>query len=126
MAQLRIAPAPERDIEAVLRWSYDQFGEPAVSRYSALVTQAIRDVAAHPQLAGSAHRPEIAASARTYHLIHSREHVAANVGRVRRPRHFLLYRVQPDDTVEIGRVLHDSMDLIRHVPDEYRPKADDD
>jgi toxin ParE1/3/4 len=90
------------------------------------LTQAIRDVAAHPQIAGSARRPEIAASARTYHHIHSRERVAGNVGRVRRPRHFLLYRVRPIDTVEIGRLLHDSMDLSRHVPDEYRPKADDD
>jgi len=35
-------------------------------------------------------------------------------------RHFLLYRTRPDGRVEIGRVLHDSMDLERHLPDNYR------
>jgi toxin ParE1/3/4 len=120
MAQYVIAPAAERDIDAVLLWSYHEFGERAMDRYSALLARAIRDVAADPQLAGSAHRREIAASARTYHLVHSRDRVAAKVGRVRRPRHFLLYRVRPDDTVEIGRVLHDSMDVSRHLPEEYQ------
>jgi toxin ParE1/3/4 len=120
MAQYEIAPAAERDIEAVLRWTYQEFGEQAMERYSALLTQAIRDVVHDPQLARSNRRSEIAASARSYHLIHSRSHVAAKVGRVRRPRHLLLYRTRKDRTVEIGRVLHDSMDLPGHLPDEYR------
>jgi plasmid stabilization system protein ParE len=34
-----------------------------------------------------------------------------------------LYRTQPVGLVEIGRILHDSVDLMRHLPDEYR--ADD-
>jgi toxin ParE1/3/4 len=47
-------------------------------------------------------------------------------GRVSRPRHFLLYcSTRPDGQVEIGRVLHDSMDLQRHLPDEYRADSQD-
>jgi toxin ParE1/3/4 len=72
-----------------------------------------------PDRIGSHKRPEIAAAARTYHLWHSRNRVAKRVGRVKSPRHFLLYRMRPDGQIEIGRVLHDSMDLERHLPDEY-------
>ncbi|MGZ3383204.1 MAG: hypothetical protein ACXVBB_23545 [Isosphaeraceae bacterium] len=64
--------------------------------------------------------PEIAAAARTYHLRNSRDRVKKSIGRVQRPRHFLLYRTTDDGKVEIGRVLHDGMDLTRHLPVEYR------
>jgi toxin ParE1/3/4 len=117
--RLFIAPAAEQDMEAVLRWTQDEWGEQASIRYEALLVQAIMDAAAKPDLPGSSHRPEIAASARTYHLTHSRNHVATKVGRVKRPRHFLLYRTRPDGLVEIGRVLHESMDISKHLPDEF-------
>jgi toxin ParE1/3/4 len=123
MARYEIAPAAARDIEAVLRWTYHEFGERAMERYKALITQAIREVANDPDLPGSTRRSEITAGARTYHLVHSRNHVSAGEGRVRRPRHFLLYRTRPDTTVEIGRVLHDSVDLPRHLPEEYRTSS---
>jgi toxin ParE1/3/4 len=32
------------------------------------------------------------------------------------PRHFLIFRLRRDSAVEIVRVLHDSMDLARHLP----------
>ena len=34
----------------------------------------------------------------------------------RRGRHFLVYRAADGQTVEIGRILHDRMDLQRHLP----------
>jgi hypothetical protein len=43
--------------------------------------------------------------------------------RIRNPRHFLLYRGTESAVVEIGRVLHDSMELKQHVPEEYRNPA---
>ena len=38
-------------------------------------------------------------------------------GAVRRPRYFLIYRVEPDLLV-VGRVLHDAMELARHADPE--------
>ena len=38
-------------------------------------------------------------------------------GVVRRPRHFLIYRVEPALLV-VGRVLHDAMELARHADPE--------
>jgi toxin ParE1/3/4 len=125
--RLFIAPAAEQDMEAVLRWTHDEWGEQARLRYEALLVRAIIDAATNPDLPGSTRRPEIAASARTYHLMHSRNHVATKTSRVKRPRHFLLYRTRPDGIVEIGRVLHESMDIAKHLPDEFRsPNAGDD
>jgi toxin ParE1/3/4 len=118
MPPLFISPAAMEDIEAVLGWTHAEWGKAASLRYEALLIQAILDVAKNPELPGSSIRLEISSSARTYHLFHSRNHVATDVGRVKRPRHFVLYRVRADGTVEIGRVLHESMDLARHLPDE--------
>ena len=120
MPRFILAPAAERDIEQILAWSHEQFGELARLRYEELLVCAIQDVVADPERAGSHHRPEITSAARTYHLRNSREHVSRAEGRVLRPRHFLLYRTLPDGQVEIGRVLHESMDLERHLSQEYR------
>ncbi len=118
--QLILAPAAKQDMEAVLRWTQEEWGEQARLRYEALLVRAVIDVATNPDLLGSSRRPEIAASARTYHLTHSRTHVAIEVGRVKRPRHFLLYRTRRDGIVEIGRVLHESMDIAKHLPVDFR------
>jgi toxin ParE1/3/4 len=117
--RFQISRKAEQDIESILDWTQEHFGERARLRYEALLVRAIRDVVANPERLGSLARPEIASATLTYHLVNSRDRVPARVGRVRRPRHFLLYRVSEDGSVEIGRVLHDTMDLERHVPDDY-------
>ena len=115
MPRYILAPAAQRDVEQILAWSHEQFGERAHLRYEALLIRAIQDVVHNPDRAGSHARPKIAAAARTYHVRRSRDRVKG-LGALR-PRH-LLYRSMPDGQVEIGRVLHDSMDLVRHLPDD--------
>lgn len=117
MSRFRLSPQAEQDIEAILEWTHDEFGEKTRLRYEALLTQAIIDVADDPERAGSHARPEIAAAVRTYHLRHSRNRVKKSIGRIHRPRHFLLYRVNSANKVDIGGVLHDGMELRRHIPD---------
>jgi toxin ParE1/3/4 len=126
MPRLILAPLAQQDMESVLRWTHEHFGADARRRYEALLIQAIIDVSGNADLPGSNRRPEIAPAGRTYHLMHSRNHVTAKVGRVKRPRHFLLYRTRADGLVEIGRVLRESMDLPRHLPDEYRSRSTND
>ncbi len=119
MPRYVVSPAAERDIESILAWTHERFGASGRLRYEALLVRAILDVADDPERIGSRSRPEIAAAARTYHLYHSRNRVESSAGRVRRPRHFLLFRTCDDGHIEIGRVLHDSMDLSRHLPEGY-------
>jgi len=89
-------------MEAILTWTHEKFGEKARLRYEALLARAIMDVAEAPERAGSHARPEIAPEARTYHLRHSGNRVRKSIGRVQRPRHFLLFRISGNGTVEIG------------------------
>jgi toxin ParE1/3/4 len=107
----------KRDIAAILKWSWREFGEAAAWRYEALLSQAMRDIAADPERPGSLSRPEIVTGGRTYHLQFSRENVGGD--RVKAPRHLLLYR-RRGDAVEIARVLHDAQDLKRNLPSAYR------
>jgi toxin ParE1/3/4 len=120
MPEFFVSPLAELDVEAVLEWTKDRFGEDVRLRYKALLTRAILDVANNPELPGSHRRREIDSSARTYHVLHSRNHVDPQLRRIRRPRHFLLYRTRADGSVEIGRVLHEAVDLPQHLPAEYR------
>src|SRR5262245_45994338 len=122
--QIVIAPKARQDIADILAWTLENFGPQMATRYSKLIQTAIEAVAANPELAGSAGRPDIAENCRTYHLFHSRKKAGPRGRRVRNPRHFLLYRVAETDVVQIGRVLHDSMDLEQHLPDEYRKVAE--
>ena len=125
MPRYRLSPLAEADLESILAWTHENFGEEGRLRYEALLVRAILDVANDPQRPGCHSRPELAAGAMTYHFVHSRDHVPKATGRVKKPRHFLLVRVAADGCLEIGRVLHDSMDLERHLPEEYQAPTPD-
>jgi plasmid stabilization system protein ParE len=44
---------------------------------------------------------------------------APSAARVRKPRHFLLYRALTPQSAGVGRVLHEAMDLPKHIPPTY-------
>src|SRR5579864_9276291 len=115
-----IAPKARGDIASILAWTEESFGLQALRRYAKLIATAIEQVAANPELTGSRPRPEIAEHCRTYHLFFSRKSAGRAGDRISRPRHLLLYRVSESGIVEIGRLLHDSMELKAHIPEEYR------
>jgi toxin ParE1/3/4 len=115
-----IAPQARNEIANILAWTEESFGPQALRRYGNLIATAIEQVAANSELAGSCPRPEIADHCRTYHFFFSRKSAGRGRDRVRRPRHFLLYRVTGAGVVEIGRVLHDAMEVKAHLPEEYR------
>ena len=114
-----LSPAARQDVCDVLRWSEQESGATAAARYSSLIKQAVRDVGADPERPGSKKRPEIMIEgARTYHLQFSRSRVVGP--RVKEPRHFLLCRCRADGVIEVARIFHESRDLQRHLPEEYR------
>lgn len=117
--QLVLSGPAKRDIRSIIQWSLRKFGESAALRYEALMLQAFQDLAANPMRPGSKDRPELLVSeARTYHLYFSRGRVFG--AKVKEPRHFILYRKATPLSIEIGRILHDSRDLAKHLPDHYK------
>jgi toxin ParE1/3/4 len=105
---------------AVMKWSLKEFGEAAALRYDALMTQALTDIGDDPERPGVQHRSDLAEGVLVYHLRFSRGRANSALGVVRNPRHFVIYRRRRDQTtvIDILRVLHDSRDLARHLPEE--------
>jgi toxin ParE1/3/4 len=97
----------------------DRFGAGARLRYEILLITGLGDIAADPERPGSSGRPELGSAVRSYHLRHSRERARGFGGFVRTPRHLLLYRATAPGIVGIGRVLHDAMEIERHLPADY-------
>ena len=60
--------------------------------------------------------------ARTYHIGLSRERARTATGVVHKPRHFILYRRREDNRniADVGRILRDDRDLVRHLPESFR------
>ncbi len=119
-----IAPKARGDIASILAWTEALFGTRTSKRYARLIAKAIEQIADDPDRLGSSQRPELTENCRTYHLSFSRESAGRPGDRIRQPRHFLLYRVTESNTLEIGRVLHDSMDCQANLPDEYRGREE--
>jgi toxin ParE1/3/4 len=125
MRTVRITAPADADITGILIWSAEHFGPSVQARYARLIDAAIRDLAEDPERLGSRARPEVGPGYRTYHLALSRERARDAGGIIRRPRHFLLYRLVGDTALAILRVLHEQMELGQHLPDDQPPDDDE-
>ncbi len=117
MTRYRLSEAAQADLIDILAWIHAHFGDIARQRYESLIVAALRDIASQPDRVGSLERPELGKEVCSWHLCLSRERARTDAGIVRHPRHFLIYRTENDMTV-IGRVLHDAMELARHLDPE--------
>jgi toxin ParE1/3/4 len=119
MHNFRLSATARADMVDILLRTHERFGAMARKHYERLLITALRDVAADPRRIGTIDRPELGNNVRSYHLRHSRERARLESGMVRQPRHLLLYRIAGPDFIGIGRVLHDAMELERHLPRRY-------
>ena len=106
--RIRMTVAAERDFQNILVWTSDHFGGRQTRIYADTLSQAIEALTAEPDLAGSRKCNDIGEDIRVLHV--------ARGGR--RGHHFILCRansrVDPP-TIDVLRLLHDSMDLPRQV-----------
>ena len=96
----------DADFLNVLNHTADTFGARQYDIYKALILKAIRNLEAGPDVRGSASRADIGPGLHTYPI--------SRAGG--RGSHFLLYRPASADTIEVLRLLHERMDISRHVP----------
>jgi toxin ParE1/3/4 len=104
--RVRLGAAAELDFANILKWTTENFGARQSRVYRNTIVQAIGELADGPDVVGSRARDEIMPGLRTLHV--------ARHGR--RGSHFLMYRVGLGSAIEIVRILHDRMDLQRHIP----------
>jgi len=102
-----LAAAAQTDLDNIAAWSTETFGHAQAETYIEAILDTIDELTALTPPSRSIARDEIAKGMRTLHMRK----------RGRRGRHFLLYS-QTSDEVRIQRVLHDSVELSRHLPGE--------
>ena len=105
--RVRLGEQAERDFMDILQWTAENFGARQAQTYQRTLEASVQELANGPLIAGVRLRDEILRGAYTLHVVRHG----------RRGRHLLLYRVIGNRMIEIARILHDSMDLRRHVPD---------
>jgi toxin ParE1/3/4 len=93
--------------------------------YRALLTAALRRIAADPHGRSTTDRSELAEGVRSFHIRHSRaESLQARVGD---PTHVIFYRAPEPGLIEIVRVLHERIEPSRYLgveaEDEEKPKG---
>jgi toxin ParE1/3/4 len=117
MARLRLSALAQADIAHVLSWTEQRHGDRARERYAQLLSSALRDLTAAPLRLGAVARPDLGDGVRCYQLRTARKQAG-----VARPRHLILYSINATSTVEVGRVLHDAMELERHATFDLPPE----
>ncbi|WP_246318822.1 type II toxin-antitoxin system RelE/ParE family toxin [Peteryoungia desertarenae] len=119
IAEIRLSAQADFDILDILTKTYADFGRDALRRYELLIVTALSELALSGPPLGVVARPELGQGIYSYHLRHSRDRARHSSGIVRRPRHFILYRQIVPDLIGVGRILHDAMEVERHLPSLY-------
>ncbi|MFZ5915108.1 MAG: type II toxin-antitoxin system RelE/ParE family toxin [Pseudomonadota bacterium] len=112
--QVRLADAAEKDFREIIRWTLQQFGETQAAAYARTLSAALVSLSEGPGVSGTRPREEIGKGIFTLH-------VARNGAR---GRHFIVFREgrgKDGKIIEVLRILHDSMDLARHLPHHRNP-----
>jgi toxin ParE1/3/4 len=108
---VRLASAAETDFELIIGWTLEQFGDVQARLYAQVLSSAVEALCAGPNLPGAKARSEIGKHLFTLHV--------ARQGK--RGRHFILFRVDAAAgrrQVDVLRILHDAMDIQRHIPED--------
>ena len=116
MREITITKPARSDLLDIRKYTVNRYGHNAAGFYEILLKQAIHDVREDPFRLGSKSRPEISKNIRSYRKMLSRYRAGETV---KNPRHFILYFLPNENEVVISRVLHDSRDIVRHIPEEH-------
>jgi toxin ParE1/3/4 len=111
-----LAEPAEADFTAIITWTAEQFGNIQARVYADTLSAALIALRDGPKTPGVKRRDEIGKDLCTLHVARGS----------RRGRHFILFRVRGDEQpprIEVLRILHDAMDMARHLPDSESEQA---
>jgi toxin ParE1/3/4 len=104
--KVRLAAQAELDFSEIITWTIENFGERQADIYAETLTLAIEALHGGPQQLGAKARDDIGPGIRTLHVAR----------RGRSGRHFVVFRETNYQHIDVLRLLHDNMDLARHIP----------
>ena len=96
MAEFRLSPAAERDLEGIWKYTRDEWGLKQAERYVDLLTTTFQALAASPMSARAC------------------EHIRKGYRRRGVGRHMIYFRITVYG-IAVIRVLHERMDALRHL-----------
>ena len=105
---VRLSAVAQDDYKQILRWSRDNFGQMQAQVYKATLDSALKDLCEGPEIIGVKSRNDIYPNLYTLHVER----------KGRKGRHFICLqacRVDGRQVIDIVRILHDAMDLRRHL-----------
>ena len=104
--KIRLAAQAELDFSEIITWTAENFGERQAKAYAETLILAIELLNNGPEQLGVKAREDIGPGIRTLHVAcHARS-----------GRHFVVFSEAKDQYIDVLRLLHDSMDLARHIP----------
>jgi toxin ParE1/3/4 len=106
---VRLTKTAESDYQSVIVWTLREFGDLQARIYADTLSAALVALTAGPTTVGAKERSEIGKGVFTLRV--------ARGGH--KGRHFVLFRVgqgKHQRHIEVLRLLHDAMDLTRHIP----------
>src|SRR5690349_18470158 len=86
-------------------WTTEHFGGAQAKLYTQTILEALKALRAGPQILGAKPRYDLAPGLVSLHVARNQ----------RKGRHVVIFRVIEDGIIEVVRILHDSMDIPRHV-----------
>lgn len=107
--RVRLTRQADADLEGIALWTAREFGALQTRRYMKTLALALESLTAGPDVQGTKVRDDLGPGVRSLH--------AARNGR--RARHIVVFRTS-QNVIEVLRVLHDGMELQRHIPDIER------
>lgn len=113
-----LPPPPSKTFRKYCAGRTAHYGRGQAKTYATTLSNALRDLAQGPDTPGCRKRDDIGPDIRTLHV--------ARKGR--KGRHFIVFQVSTTRTsrsIDVLRLLHDSMDLARHLPDTHDADASD-
>jgi toxin ParE1/3/4 len=96
MAEYRLSPAAEDDLQAIWMYTFQQWGIEQADRYTDFMTKAFAELAQSPKTAPAC------------------DHIREGYRRWGIERHMIYFRVT-NYGIAIIRILHDRMDAARHL-----------
>ena len=102
--RVQLTDMAEIDLIGIKIWTIKKFGAPQATKYLELIASALEDLMIGPKPIGSKPREDIGPNIRSLHVQRK-----GNKG-----RHLLVFKEAKNQTIQVLRLLHDSMDLARH------------
>lgn len=102
---VRLSETAQRDFDGIYVWTAVHFGVAQARTYRGIVLQALKLLRDGPDVHGTRSHPGLPAGFRTLHVMRSGK----------RGRHFIVFDTPTADRIRVVRILHEAMDLSRHV-----------